>query len=286
MYALIGGIMTFSLIQASFSSVKLLSWNVNGFRSFLKHDINGSMLKNLLESRKVDILCVQETKLSDSHTDDVEKSLKEALGHNIRCYWYCSVARKGYSGTGLVILDDHIEITDVKVGIYLEQANLEGRVITLNTPKFSLVNCYVPNSGSVLERLPFRVNEFDISLKEHIKKLKANRPNIPVIIVGDMNVAYSDLDYYNYDNPVTKKQAGTTPEEQMSFFINILDQGFIDTFRKVFPTSSTYSYFSARKGDLGRERRQGLRLDYILTDTEYDVSSLPSLPFIEEQVTK
>ena len=94
------------------------------------------------------------------------------------------------------------------------------------------------------------------------------RPGRPAVLVGDLNVAHRRIDYYNPDDPWMKKQAGTTADEQNSFSKRYLENGFVDTFRDVFPEEQTYSYFSPRKGAVGYKKREGLRIDYVLVGRE------------------
>ena len=262
--------------------IKVQSWNVNGLRSLLKHDFDNSVLPTLLNRRNVDILCLQETKISDDHTKDMELELKNRLGHHVRMYWNCSKARKGYSGTATIVLNSNIKVSAVSFENLCEIGFSEGRIITLETPEYSVTNCYVPNSGSKLDRLDYRVNVWDRHLGAHLQALRSRRPTIPNILVGDLNVAHTALDYYNCDNPRTKKQAATTPEEQHSFFENILKHGFIDTFRSMYPYSREYSFFSSLKGEEGRKKREGLRIDYVLIDSQLEYLNV--IPYIEEKV--
>jgi exodeoxyribonuclease-3 len=276
-------------LLSKLQTVNVLSWNVNGMRSFLRHNNDNNILEILLKRRKVDILCLQETKLQQMHVVDVESELNSILKsldyHSPRCYWFCSTARKGYSGTATILLNDNIDVTSVKYGSDCSEADPEGRVISIETPQFALVNAYVPNSGDGLKRLDFRINQWDTSYRRHIDSLRQDHHNgRPLILTGDFNVAHTELDYFNYNDPRSRKVAGTTIEEQKSFHSQILSGGFIDTFRAIFPNERTYSYFSARKGDIGRASNEGWRLDYVLTDTLYISSNIKSLPYIDHQV--
>lgn len=266
------------------SSVKVMSWNVNGLRSYLKHDQGGHTLLKLIERRNVDILCLQETKLQESNVKEMEISLKSILGQDKKFFWSCSTARKGYSGTMTVILNDCLTVDDSHYGVN-DTSGIglaEGRVVTVDCEKFSLINCYVPNAGATLDRLHFRVNDWDLAFRDYILSVRERRPGCKIIVTGDFNVAYDALDYYNHDDPRTKKQAGLTPEEQASFRTNLLQSvGLIDTFRSSFPSERLYSFFSAIKGEKGRFARQGLRLDFVLTDAPYKPLSAP---YIEEQL--
>ena len=261
-------------------SLSLMSWNVNGLRSFLKKDVDGQMLRNLINSRKVDVLCLQETKIQTCHVAELEAHLKSAFDIN-RIYWSCSTARLGYSGTAVIvfnnkIINDDITAEQVSYGIGDAEGDVEGRSITLETEKFTLVNTYVPNSGSELLRLDYRTNVWDTKLAEHIRNLRNKRPLVPVFLTGDLNVAHTNFDYYNHYYKATKLQPGTTPEEQASFQAQFLDRcGLIDTFRTQHPRVEKYSWFSNRwgAGNAASEKR-GMRLDYVLAAAPLGVGAV------------
>ena len=79
-----------------------------------------------------------------------------------------------------------------------------------------------------------------------------------------MNVAHQSIDYYNPEEKRTRKQAGTTPEEQESFQTQLIDTGFVDSYRHMYPDNQLFSYFSARRGQAGYGSREGLRIDYVM----------------------
>ena len=120
-------------------------------------------------------------------------------------------------------------------------------------------------AGGALARLDYRTRCWDAQLSAYLQCLQAQNPNKPVLLVGDLNVAHTKLDYHNPENPRTTKQAGTTPEEQQSFGKKLLDAaGMVDIHRYLYPGRSDYSYYSARLGSRGRTGRLGMRLDYVL----------------------
>ena len=87
------------------SAVSVLSWNVNGLRSLLKHDPEGIVLKTMIIQKNPDFICLQETKLQE--TDAIEAKLLELLAeYQVKCYWSSSKARKGYSGTAILCIGD------------------------------------------------------------------------------------------------------------------------------------------------------------------------------------
>lgn len=145
----------------------------------------------------------------------------------------------------------------------IEGSQLEGRILKAEFEKFILLNCYVPNSGMKLDRLQYRVGEFDIKLRDLMKSLEKQH-NKPVILTGDLNVAHLDIDIHNPDAKHIKKSAGTTPEERNNFQKLYLEEGkFTDSFRHFHPEAKgNFTYWSQRAGNYAVNR--GLRLDYFI----------------------
>ena len=213
----------------------------------------------------MDILCLQETKLQEIHVDEMESEILCKLNFR-KAFWNCSRGRKGYSGTAIFVLNDSIEVSQATYRIGDELGDIEGRTITLESPWFTLINTYTPNSGAELKKLDYRTQIWDRAMGTHVKNLRESRPGIPIVLIGDLNVAHKDIDYYNPHNRRMRKQPGTTPEEQKSFEDHILSiHGLKDTYRSKFPTKQEFSYFSAIKGEAGRARREGLRIDYVVS---------------------
>jgi len=224
--------------------MKLISWNVNGLRSIYKKDFEG-----IFKKFDADIFCIQETKMQQGQLDI------ELDGY----YKYFNYAeRKGYSGTAIFT---KLEPIDVMYGIKKEEHDKEGRVITLQFKEFYLVNCYTPNSGRELARLEYRM-EWEEEFKKYLKKLDKIKP---VIICGDLNVAHKEIDL---KNPKTnRKNAGFTDEERDKM-TKLLEAGFIDTFRQLYPNKEgAYSWWSYM--GKAREKNVGWRIDYFLTSGRF-----------------
>lgn len=167
-------------------------------------------------------------------------------------YWNYA-EKKGYSGTAIFTKEQPISDS---YGIGIEKHDKEGRVITLEYDKYYMVNVYTPNSQNELARLDYRM-EWEEAFKAYLKKLEENKP---VIVCGDMNVAHNEIDL---KNPKTnRKNAGFTDEERGKF-TDLLDAGFIDTFRYFYPDmKDIYSWWSYRFS--ARTKNAGWRIDYFL----------------------
>lgn len=217
--------------------MKLISWNVNGIRACLN---KGFM--DFFEQVDADIFCLQETKIQE---DQIPFQLE---GY----YQYWNFAKKkGYSGTAVF---SKREPLNVLYGIGIEEHDQEGRVITLEFEDFYLTTVYTPNSQRELARLEYRMVWED----EFLKFLKNLEKNKPVIVCGDLNVAHTEIDL---KNPKTnRKNAGFTDEERAKFS-QLLENGFIDTFRYFYPDKTgAYTWWSYMFN--ARANNAGWRIDY------------------------
>ncbi|MDD3338125.1 MAG: exodeoxyribonuclease III [Lachnospiraceae bacterium] len=217
--------------------MRLISWNVNGLRACVQ--------KNFMEffgGIDADVFCVQETKLQEGQIDmDLPGYFQ---------YWNYAV-KKGYSGTAIFTKREAISM---KYGIGIEEHDQEGRVITLEYPEYYMITVYTPNSQNELARLPYRM-KWEEDFLAYMKKLEETKP---VIFCGDLNVAHTEIDL---KNPKTNRKNAGFSDEERAKFSNILENGFIDTYRYFYPdTEGVYSWWSYRFK--AREKNAGWRIDY------------------------
>ncbi len=224
---------------------KLVSWNVNGIRAIAKKGFDETF-----KALNSDVLCIQETKAPD---EEVLKIVEPINGYS--SYINSSKSRKGYSGTCILSKEKAInEIQDI--GIY--NHDQEGRVISLEFPNYYLVNVYVPNAGAELKRLDYRQG-WNSDFTNYLLSLNKHKP---VIVCGDLNVAHQAMDLANPKSNYNKT-AGYTQVE-IDGFSNLLDSGFIDTFRFLYPEEVKYSYWGYRFN--ARAKNVGWRIDYFLVN--------------------
>ena len=217
--------------------MKLISWNVNGIRACV-----GKNFMEFFNEVDADIFCLQETKLQENQID------LQLEGY----YQYWNYAKKkGYSGTAIFTKKEPLNVI---YGMGIEEHDQEGRLITLEFEDFYMVTVYTPNSQSELKRLNYRL-KWEDDFKKYLKELDKKKP---VIVCGDLNVAHKEIDL---KNPKTnRKNAGFTDEERNKF-TELLNAGFIDTFRYFYPTEENiYSWWSYRFK--AREKNAGWRIDY------------------------
>ncbi|XP_020622304.1 DNA-(apurinic or apyrimidinic site) lyase-like, partial [Orbicella faveolata] len=194
-----------------------------------------------------DVFCIQETKCQE------ETLPKEVKFSGYHTYWAHAENKAGYSGVGLCSKTKPIKVT---YGIGISEHDNEGRVITAEFDDFYLVTAYVPNSGRGLPRLGYRQG-WDKDFTEYLKTLDKKKP---VILCGDLNVAHKEIDLAN---PKTNtKTAGFTKEERQGF-TELLEEGFVDSFRHFYPKKERQYSFWSYMGN-ARAKNVGWRLDYFV----------------------
>ena len=218
--------------------MKLISWNVNGLRACVGKDF-----EQQFKDFNADFFCLQETKMQAGQLD--------LSFPGYESYWNYA-DKKGYSGTAIFTKHKPLSVT---YGINIDEHDHEGRVITLEMEDFYLVTVYTPNSQDELRRLEYRM-KWEEDFQSYLHKLDEIKP---VIVCGDMNVAHQEIDL---KNPKTNhRNAGFTDEEREKM-TQLLNNGFIDTFRTLYPEQVTYSWWSYRFR--AREKNTGWRIDYFL----------------------
>lgn len=219
--------------------MKFVSWNVNGIRACINKGFD-----DFFEMVNADIFAVQETKMQEGQAN-IDKP-----GY----YRYMNSAiKKGYSGTLIYTKEKPLSVS---YGLEDGKYNDEGRVITLEFDKFYFVTAYVPNSQEALARLNYRM-EFEDDMRRYLTSLKEQKP---VIYCGDLNVAHNPIDLRN---PKSNEQNPGYSIEERTKFTELLQSGFIDTFRYLYPDKITYSWWSYRF--FAREKNIGWRIDYFVT---------------------
>ena len=215
--------------------MKLISWNVNGIRACLNKGFS-----DFFKEVNADIFCITRNKMSSQNKLNLEFE-------GYTSYWN-SAERKGYSGTAIFTKKKPLNVT---YGIGIEEHDKEGRIITLEFENFYLVTSYTPNAKRELERLDYRMIWED-EIRKYLLKLNETKP---VIMCGDLNVAHEEIDL---KNPKTNRgNAGFTDEEREKM-TELLNAGFIDTFRYLYPRKKIeYSWWSY----MGQCKRKKCRME-------------------------
>lgn len=241
--------------------MKIISWNVNGIRSVMQKGF-----LDFMNNEKPDILGLQETK---AHRDQIDSGVVQPPGWH--SYW-SSAQRKGYSGTATYC---RTEPTKVDYGIEIPKYDAEGRFVVTQFADLRVYNVYFPNGGSGDERHQFK-QEFLLKFTMHLKRQIES--GLKVVVMGDYNVAYLDIDVF--DPKRCSKVSGFYPEERQ-WFNNFLSVGFIDTFRFFHPDDKDiYTWWSYQEN--ARISNRGWRIDHICVSKNLE-PSLKSCRILDSQ---
>lgn len=218
--------------------MKFISWNVNGFRACLNKGFS-----DFFAAEDADFFSIQESKMQPGQAEFEPDGYYQ--------YWY-SAEKKGYSGTAIFTKHEPIS---VRYGLGVDEHDHEGRAITLEYENFYLLNVYTPNAQRELTRLDYRMTWED-ALREYMMELDKRKP---VIYCGDLNVAHNEIDLKNAKS--NRGNAGFTDEERYKF-TKLLESGFSDTFRSLYPEKVQYSWWSYMFQ--ARAKNAGWRIDYFV----------------------
>lgn len=238
--------------------MKLYSWNVNGIRAV---ETKGELEKFIAE-HDPDILCLQEIK---AHPDQLDIEYPE-----YHKFWN-PAEKKGYAGTAIWTKQEPLNVAfGFPEGLITQYAldsdaygdpSNEGRVLCLSFEDFYVVTVYTPNSKGDLSRLGLRAKQWDPAFLDYVR-VKAGKK--PVLFCGDLNVAHQEIDLARPKDNVGKH--GFTNEERRGFQ-NLLDAGFVDTYRAAYP-DKTEAYTWWTHWQNARERNVGWRIDYWLASAD------------------
>jgi exodeoxyribonuclease-3 len=218
--------------------MKFISWNVNGFRACLTKGF-----EEFFKEVDADFFCIQETKMQPGQAEFETPDYHQ--------YWY-SAEKKGYSGTAIFAKKEPLSVS---YGLGIDEHDHEGRAITLEYEDFYLLCVYTPNAQRELARLSYRM-EWEDALREYMKALDSKKP---VIYCGDLNVAHEEIDL---KNPKTNHFSAGFSDEERGKFTELLEAGFKDTFRSLYPEEVKYSWWSYMYG--ARAKNVGWRIDYFV----------------------
>ncbi len=221
--------------------LKMISWNVNGFRACLQKGF-----ADFFKAADADIFCLQETKMQPGQADFRAEGYYE---------YYFSAEKKGYSGTAVFAKQEPRSVACGIDGAFMD----EGRVITLEYENFYLITSYTPNAQPELKRIDYRM-AYEDALRTYMQKLDAFKP---VILCGDLNVAHQEIDL---KNPKSNVGNPGFSDQERGKFSELLSAGFTDTFRYLYPDrKDAYSWWSYRMR--AREKNVGWRIDYFVVSS-------------------
>ncbi len=249
--------------------MKIISWNVNGVRSWYK---KGSLDWVLMQ--KPDFICLQEMK---AHEEQLPEDIRPIPGYKL--YMDHSKLKKGYSGVAVYVKEGY-QVSKVDTEIHVDNPSIlksvlkngtntpsngidhEGRFIAIYLQDRVLINCYFPNGGGDSERLQYKLNFYE-SFLEYITKAKGK--GFEVIVCGDVNVAHTEIDIARPKE--NKDKVGFLPVER-EWVDKLIRTGFVDIFRHFNQgVLNAYTWWDLKT--FARERNIGWRIDYFFIDKDY-----------------
>lgn len=245
-------------------SFRLISWNVNGLRA--------AMGKGFLASFKgfdADVVCIQETKLQDHQLTEDMTSID-----GYASWWSHSIAKKGYSGVGAW---SRVSPVGVKTGIGMDIYDREGRVIEMDFGKFILFNVYFPNGGMSEDRLNYKL-DFYRDFFAYMDTLRASGRSL--VICGDYNTAHNEIDL---KNPKANENTSGFMRVERDWLDRITADGYVDTFRHLYPDMVKYSWWTYRYQ--ARSRNAGWRIDYFFVTRDLMDDKIVKQSFIDNDIT-
>lgn len=220
--------------------MKIISWNINGIRAAQKKGF-----LDWLHRESPDIVCVQEIKAQE---DQLNMDIRNPDGY----YAYFNPAeRKGYSGVATFSKEEPLSI---RKGYGVERFDCEGRVLTTEYRDFFLLNIYFPNGQRDGERLKYKMDFYDETLR-YVEALK--KTGKEVITLGDYNTAHKEIDLAR-----PKENSGTSgflPIER-AWLDKWIASGQVDIFREFNKEPGQYTWWDQKSR--ARERNIGWRIDY------------------------
>ena len=226
------------------STIKAISWNVNGLRA-----VQRKGFLEWFESESPDILCIQETKLTE---DQIPPELIQVGGYQNH---FSSADRKGYSGVALYTKQAP---ESVSRGFGIERFDNEGRILIADYGAYVLFDIYFPNGRRTAERLQYKMDFYDAFL-EFAESTRSQGKNI--VICGDVNTAHKEIDLAR---PKANEKVSGFLAEERAWMDQLIDRGYVDTLREFNNQPEQYSYWDQMSK--ARERNVGWRIDYFFVD--------------------
>jgi exodeoxyribonuclease-3 len=219
--------------------MKLATWNVNSLKVRLPQVLQW------LQENPVDVLCLQETKLTD---DKFPVAEIEAAG-----YQSVFAGQKTYNG--VAILSKHPMSEVVRNNPRFEDA--QQRIIAATIEGMRVVCAYIPNGQAVdSDKYLYKLKWLD-ALQDWLADELKSHDNL--VLLGDYNIAPEDCDVHD---PLEWQGQVLVSDAERAHFRRLLDLGFKDSFRMFEQAEKVFSWWDYRM--MAFRRNRGLRIDHIL----------------------
>lgn len=244
-------------------NLTLISWNVNGLRAVW----NKEFLKSV-EKLDADIVGIQETKIQENQLTDAMRAID-----GYQAYFSHAATKKGYSG---VATYTRLQPRNVKMGIGIDRFDAEGRIIEMDLGDLLFFNVYFPNGQMSEERLQYKLDFYEAFFSYTDSCVAAGRN---VIVAGDFNTAHNEIDL---KNPKSNENRSGFLRIERDWLDNIVQRGYLDTFRTLYPETEKYSWWTYRFK--AREKNVGWRIDYFFVSRGLYDSGRVKEAFIDNEI--
>ncbi|WP_325558052.1 exodeoxyribonuclease III [Pedobacter sp.] len=221
--------------------MKIATYNVNG--------VNGRLpvLLRWLEEAAPDVACLQELKAPQEKFP--EQAIKDAGYHAI---WH---GQKSWNGVAILSRKDNIK--EIRRGLPGDPEDLHSRYIEALIDGIVVGCLYLPNGNPAPgPKFDYKLQWFE-RFRLHAAELLSSGQ--PVVLTGDYNVMPTELDVYKPERWVD--DALFRPETRAAFQ-KLIDQGWTDAIRKLYPNEIIYTFWDYFRNAYGRNA--GLRIDHFL----------------------
>ena len=219
--------------------MKLATWNVNSLKVRLPQVVQW------LENNPVDVLCLQETKMTD---DKFPQAEIEALGYHV-----AFSGQKTYNGVAIL---SRLPMADVVKNNPLFDDEQQ-RIISATIDGIRVICAYVPNGQAVgTDKYAYKLSWLD-ALSRWLETELQKYPNLAIL--GDYNIAPADEDVHD---PIAWKDQVLCSDEERAAFKRLCALPLVDSFRMFPQAEKSYSWWDYRQ--MAFRRNRGVRIDHVL----------------------
>lgn len=243
---------------------KIISANLNGIRSATRKGF-----LDYLQSSLADVVCIQELKAQQA---DLTEQMLNPQGYHGTFHY---AEKKGYSGVGIY---SKKKPDQVQIGLGLPEFDLEGRFLRtdFNDSNLSVISLYLPSGSSSDERQQVKFAFLHVFFPMLQNLIKENRH---IVICGDWNIAHQNIDIKNWKG--NQKNSGFLPEERTWLTQVLSTQGWVDTWRTLYPEEPGYTWWSNR--GQAYANNVGWRIDYQITSPNFAQKAVKASIYKEQK---
>jgi exodeoxyribonuclease-3 len=219
--------------------MRIVTWNINSIK------VRADRVAGFLEQIQPDVLCLQELKVDDEH---FPYAAIESAGYHAAVH-----GQKTYNGVAILSRQPASEIIR---GMGDEDSDPQSRLISGIVDGVRVFSAYFPNGQSVgSEKWGYKLAWME-QLHQWIDR--TFRPDDPLVLTGDFNVAPRDSDA---EHPQRWAESVLCHPSARDSLAALREYGFVDVFERHNPEGGVYSWWDYQR--LAFPKNDGLRIDHI-----------------------